>query len=362
VVSAVLLGREHINLCVSALLGVQQNSIADTFLPLNFGAVETCGFRGEVALAGRVLQDILAANTDNDVLSALVRAVLLGSQRTDLLSSNGPIPHDEFSEVVPAWDFPIVLELLAQSWPEAVPSDAILPSTCDGNGKWGGFSRLMYACVHVWFATGMEPHPVDQHHVGLTTAEKLAVVRKGGRFVAQYDWRYSVRTVDQPIRDRCWRNEQRRRKASKAFSAWYSNNAESEAADSKLSELLSEAGLTYQDYLKASLIAGNRGGVLSKENTCFAVGTSEGPINLTDALTLETAAEEMFFTDGGLGSVASTWIKSFSAEKHELNVTRFSSYDYVTRLQRGPPPGVSGETKIFGTDNEVVRSTDFYRL
>jgi hypothetical protein len=59
----------------------------------------------------------------------------------------------------------------------------------------------------------------------------------------------------------------------------------------QLSELLSEAGLTYQDYLKAALIAGNRGGDLSKENTCFAVGTPEGLINLTEALKLDTVAE-----------------------------------------------------------------------
>jgi hypothetical protein len=56
--------------------------------------------------------------------------------------------------------------------------------------------------------------------------------------------------------------------------------------------------LTYQDFVKAALIEGNRGGVLSKENTCFAMGTPEGPINLTEALKLDTVAEEIFFTDG----------------------------------------------------------------
>jgi hypothetical protein len=146
VVSAVLLGREHINLCISALPGVQEPQITGWSLPLQLGAVEACSFRDEFASVGPVLQEVLAANSDNDVLSAIVRAVLLGSQRTDLLSSNGHIPYDESSEVVPAWDFPIVLELLAQSWHEAVPSNAHLPSTYDGNGKWGGFSRLMGAC------------------------------------------------------------------------------------------------------------------------------------------------------------------------------------------------------------------------
>jgi hypothetical protein len=244
-----------------------------------------------------------------------------------------------------------VFELLAQSWFETIRNEADLNLTYDMNGTWGGFCRLMDACLGIWYAIGMEAQPINQDLVGSTTAEKLAVVRKGGRFVAQYDWRFSVRKVDQPIRDRCWRNERNRRKVSQAFVEWYSNNAESEAADTKLPELLSEAGLTYQDYLKAALIEGNRAGVLPKENTCFAVGTPEGPINLTEALKLDTVAEEMFLTDGewrthgGLGTVISTGVRSFSAGEGELNVTMVGYDDYSTRLERGPLPGVSGETR-----------------
>jgi hypothetical protein len=106
---AMLLGREHINLCVSALLGFRQEFSPLEIVPLQLGAVEACNFRGEVASVGPVLQEVLAANQNNDVVSAIVRAVLLGSQRTELLSSNGYIPFDESSEVLPPWDFPIVL-------------------------------------------------------------------------------------------------------------------------------------------------------------------------------------------------------------------------------------------------------------
>jgi hypothetical protein len=359
---AVLLGREHINLCVSALLGVRQQFVPDQLMPLQLGAVEVCTFRGEVASVGHVLQDVLAANKNNDVVSAIVRAVLLGSQRPELLSSNGFI---DFEEVPAAWDFPIVFELLAQNWYGITSGEGVAE---EENGYWGGFSRLMNACLSVLHATGIEAHPNDQFHVGLTTAEKLAVVRKGGRFVAQYDWRFSVRTVDQPIRDRCWRNERARRKVSKAFSEWYSNNVGSEGIDAKLSELLSEADLTYQDYLKAALIVGDRGGVLSKENTCFAVETLEGPVNLTEALELETVAEEVFFTDGelrsngGLGTVTSTTVRSFLAGEHELNVTMVGYDDYSTRLERGPPPGLSGDTKVGGRDNGKVRLTGLLPL
>jgi hypothetical protein len=85
VASAVLLGREHINLCISALLGIRepQTTAPGWFLPLQLGAVETCSFRDEVAFVGPVLQEVLAANTDDNVASAILRAVLLGSQRTE---------------------------------------------------------------------------------------------------------------------------------------------------------------------------------------------------------------------------------------------------------------------------------------
>jgi hypothetical protein len=95
-VCAVILGREHINLFISALLGFREPPSTRPgrwFLPLQLGAVESCSFRDEVAFVGPVLQEVLGDNTDN-VASAILRAVLLGSQRTELLSSNGFIPYD----------------------------------------------------------------------------------------------------------------------------------------------------------------------------------------------------------------------------------------------------------------------------
>jgi hypothetical protein len=55
--------------------------------------------------------------------------------------------------------------------------------------------------------------------------------------------------------------------------------------------------------------------------------------------------------------VTSTGVRSFSAGEGELNVTMVGYDDYSTRLERGPLPGLSEETKVGGCDNDIFRVT-----